>query len=136
MRRLISQDEAPKIQLLPLIDIFMVLLVIFMVTVPVVQRAIKVRLPSSVTNEKSGKITEIVVYLDVHGKTYLNATPVERSILMSLLKKHKDAGLSAVALHADTVVPYGTVVSLVDAIKSEAGITHVVLATQKQDIRP
>jgi biopolymer transport protein ExbD len=121
----------PRITLTALIDTVLVLLVIFMVTVPVIQHAIKVRLPLSVTNDKQqNNSSSITVTIDARKKIYVADTPVTMATLKEIIQQQSADHKKVVFINADTSLSYGSVVAVVDTIKA-AGVEHVVLATTK-----
>ena len=123
----------PEITLTPLIDTALTLLVIFMVTTPMMNNAIKVELPKSQSNEDNGAKQELVVFVDQHEKLFLNGEAVKS--LDNLIKDLKSAvGKDAnrtVFVKADKNVAYGNVIELVDHIKVVGGISYVALATKR-----
>lgn len=123
----------PEVSLTPLIDTALTLLVIFMITTPMMNNVIKINLPSSSVNEGDSKDQqETIVYVDKHSKLYLNGTEMKlQAILKNLQAMSKQQKIEIVFVKADQVVEYGTVIELVDTIKTVAGIKYVALATQR-----
>ena len=123
----------PEITLTPLIDTALCLLVIFMVTTPMMNNAIKVELPKSQSNEDNGAKQELVVFVDQHEKLFLNGESVKS--FDDLIKRLQSAvGADAhrtVFVKADKTVAYGNVIELVDHIKIVGGISYVALATKR-----
>ena len=122
---------SPDINLIPLIDTALTLLVIFMVTVPLVNNAIKVNLPSGKAQEDKGLTQEFVVHVDQNKKIFFNGNPTQRDALIKHIKRNvgsmKD---KTVFVKADSSVEYGMVMELVDDIKVIGGISYVALATK------
>ena len=117
-----SPDEGAilsDINVTPLVDVTLVLLIIFMATASlIVNPAIKVDLPKATTGEDAGQ-TALTLGLDRAGKLYLNAQPatpddVKRFIKGALEKK---PDLQAV-LGADHTVPHGRVVEIIDLLRA------------------
>lgn len=125
-------NALPEISLVPLIDTALTLLVIFMITTPMMQNAIKINLPEGKAQEaKEGK-QEIVVYVDGNANLFINGVPVTRKNLIPELKKRvTTAAQKTVFVKADQTAKYGTIIALVDEIKVVGGIQYVALATQK-----
>lgn len=117
----------------PLIDTALTLLIIFMVATPVLQNAIKVTLPrGNAQEDANNQPTELVVFIDKQGDFYVNKEKIAKKDLIPHIKKtvgndHE----KTVYVKADTAISYGTVIELVDDIKSVGGIKYVALATQK-----
>ena len=122
-----------EVSLTPLIDTALTLLVIFMVTTPLVNNAIKITLPSGKAREDNNARQELVVYLDAHEQLYFNGTRISnKQQLLETLKNtvgaHKE---QTVFVKADKAVHYGNVVELVDEIKVVGGVSYVALATKR-----
>ena len=120
------------ISLTPLIDTALTLLVIFMITTPMIQNAIRVTLPKGNAKEDGGSQQELVVYVDKDTKLFFNTKELSKADLVTQLQdaigEQKD---KMVFVKADQAVSYGNVLELVDHLKVIGGISHVVLATQK-----
>ena len=117
------------INITPLVDVVLVLLVIFMITEPVLQSGIEVNVPKTRTVKQ---ITEqrMVVTIDSHQNVYLNDQPVN---LHDLPERLHQAGVDpahqAIYLRSDEKVPFGAFASVMDAVK-QSGITNVSIVTQ------
>ena len=121
------------IQMTPLIDVALTLLIIFMVTTPMINNIIKVELPSSRINESESQTQEEhVVYIDKDEKVYLNGKEFSLETLLNELQKiiKKDAD-EVVFVKADQSISYGKVIDLVDTLKISGGIKYVALATKR-----
>ena len=117
------------INVTPLVDVILVLLIIFMVTAPMMTRGIDVRLPKT---ESGTDATDqrLVVTVDTDNTVYLNERPVNLALLTDRLKTEmKRTGLDFVFLRADQEVPYGRVMLVMDQIK-KAGADRVGMVTQ------
>jgi biopolymer transport protein TolR len=117
------------INVTPLVDVILVLLIIFMVTAPMMTRGIDVRLPKT---ESGTDATDqrLVVTVDTDNTIYLNERPVNLALLTDRLKTEmKRTGLDFVFLRADQEVPYGRVMLVMDQIK-KAGADRVGMVTQ------
>ena len=129
-RKRASANVIPEITLTPLIDTALTLLVIFMVTSPLINNAIKVDLPKGSAQEAQGVQEDLVVHIDKQNHIFLNGTAVKHDQLIAQLKKkignqkHK-----TVFVKGDKKIDYGHVLELVDEIKTVGGIERVALAT-------
>jgi len=123
----------PEVSLTPLIDTALTLLVIFMITTPIMNNAIKVELPSSQVDEMDKQVQqETVVYVDKQQKLYLNGVEMNvQTIVQALQKMGKEKKIEMVFVKADQAVEYGKVIDLVDTIKMAGGIKYVALATKR-----
>ena len=118
------------INITPLVDVVLVLLVIFMITAPVLQSGIEVAVPKTKTVKQ---ITQqrTVVTIDSQQRVYLDDKPVNVNDLPGLLQKKSGANPSnqVIYLRADQKVPFGAFASVMDAVK-QAGITNISIVTQ------
>ncbi len=137
MRRLSSRRRrkmtaVADISLTPLIDTALTLLIIFMVTAPMMQNAIRVTLPKGQAKEAGGAREELVVFVDQEGLLFFNGTKLAQADLVDAVKKKVGTQQDAtVFVKADRAVAYGTVIELVDSIKVIGGVKYVAMATQK-----
>ncbi len=118
------------INVTPLVDVMLVLLVIFMITSPMIQQGVAVDLPQATTAPLDAEESSLVVSVTGDGKVYLNDNPVELSVLGQRLSAvMKERPLQVVYLRADRAVSYGEVVSVVAAVKA-AGVERLGMITE------
>lgn len=122
----------PEISLTPLIDTALTLLVIFMVSTPMLQNAIDIDLPKSISNNKNeSKKDDLIVYINAEEKFYLGDKELsEKNVIELLSKKTRKDDPQTVFVRADRAVKHGTVCEFVDKLKYCGGIKNVALATQ------
>jgi len=126
-----------EVTLTPLIDTALTLLIIFMITAPMMQNSIKVRLPKGEAKEAANDTQDIIVEIDKDGKIFLGKNSMSCEELVVEIKKRVegikniDSENKIVFVKADKEVNYGRVINVVDQIKVVGGISHVALATQK-----
>lgn len=124
-----TRSSLAEINITPLVDVVLVLLIIFMITEPVLQSGIEVNVPKTRTVKQ---ITEqrMVVTIDKDQKIFLNDQPVNVHDLPTLLHRAGvDPTHQAIYLRADETVPFGAFASVMDAVKL-SGITNVSIVTQ------
>jgi biopolymer transport protein ExbD len=122
----------PEITLTPLIDTALTLLIIFMVTSPMLNNAIKVDLPKGNVKEDIGLQEDVTVHIDKKNNLFLNGQAIKRDQLISQLqKKVSHQKNKTVYVKADKDIHYGAVIELVDTIKMVGEIDRVALATKK-----
>jgi biopolymer transport protein TolR len=117
-----------EINVIPLVDVVLVLLVIFMVTAPMLYRGMDVNLPKSASNTIKPE-ERVVLTLERDRRVYVDKELVPIGLLLQKLAAlhHKNPDV-AVFLRADQAVPYGTVVAVMDSIK-RAGIEKLGMVT-------
>lgn len=127
-----DQDEViSEINVVPLVDIILVVLIIFMVTAPMIMKpSIQVNLPKAASGEKSIP-TQLNITLTVDGKIILNGQVATEDNVKdkSIHELSKDAEVQAV-ISADKDVPHGKVVSIIDVVKS-AGVKKFAITIEQ-----
>jgi biopolymer transport protein ExbD/biopolymer transport protein TolR len=121
-----------EINVTPLVDVILVLLIIFMVTAPMMTRGIDVRLPRT---ESGSDATEerLVVTVDRDNTVYLNDRPVNVALLTDRLKDEmRRSAIDFVFLRADQTVSYGRVMIVMDQIK-KAGADRIGMVTRQTE---
>lgn len=125
-----TQTTLAEINITPLVDVVLVLLLIFMLTAPVLQSGIDVAIPKTRT---VNQVTEqrMVVTIDKEQNVFLQDKPVNVNQLPSLLKNagKGDPAKQVIYLRADERVPFGAFASVMDAVK-QAGITNISIVTR------
>ncbi len=124
-----TRSSLAEINITPLVDVVLVLLVIFMITEPVLQSGIEVNVPKTRTVKV---ITQqrMVVTIDRDQNVYLNDQPVNVHELPARLRQAgTDPSRQTIYLRSDERVPFGAFASVMDAVK-QAGITNVSIVTQ------
>jgi biopolymer transport protein ExbD len=130
-RRRKSGHAALDIMLTPLIDVALTLLIIFMVTSPMIQHAIKVNLPKSDVKEGGSQVPELVVTIDQKGNLFFNNKPITLDALGTTIKTYAaKSSVSSVWVHIDESKPCGMLIGVIDRIKRIGGIKDVKVATQ------
>ncbi|HTK94875.1 MAG TPA: biopolymer transporter ExbD [Terriglobales bacterium] len=124
-----TQTSLSDINITPLVDVVLVLLIIFMITAPVLQSGIEVEVPKTKTVKE---ITEerIVISIDKSQRVFLGNDAINiNEIGDKLRQKVRDPEHQAIYLRADENVPFGAFATVMDAVKS-AGITNVSIVTE------
>ena len=119
-----------QINVTPLVDVMLVLLVIFMVTAPIIQQGVEVTLPSVKAEALPGKEEQFVVSITKDSQIYLNDAKLSADDLTTKLKAiGNERPDREVFIRADDQVPYGQVIRTMAAIKA-AGIENVGMVTE------
>lgn len=129
-----SQDDdrgtMSQINVTPLVDVMLVLLVIFMVTAPMMQQGVQVNLPKADTKAMTPTEETVVVTIDKGGKTFINKDEIPAGDLRSrLTTMFESRNKKEAFLKADSSVPYGEVVRAMADIKG-AGIERLGMVTE------
>jgi biopolymer transport protein TolR len=119
-----------EINVTPLVDVMLVLLIIFMITAPMLQQGLDVNLPVATGTPQPSRDDQIVLTVTKDGQIYLNQTVYTlealRPKLQALYQNRPDQTLF---LRADAEVTYGAVVQVMDEVK-KAGIVKLGMITQ------
>ncbi len=124
-----TQIALADINITPLVDVVLVLLIIFMVTAPVLQSGIEVAVPKT---RSVKEITEerLVISINKKQEVFLGNDPININEIGSKLRqKVRDPQHQSIFLRADEDVPFGAFATVMDAVKS-SGITNVSIVTQ------
>lgn len=126
-----NDEVLSEMNVTPLVDVMLVLLVVFIVTAPLMTNAIKVNLPKTDAVAPAEKKDPVVVSVDKEGKFYLDKSEVQPELLETSLKdvKAKDAEVR-VQLQADEGVNYGQVAKAMASIE-RSGITRIAVMTSR-----
>lgn len=119
-----------QINVTPLVDVMLVLLVIFMVTAPMMQQGVQVNLPKAETKALPAQEESVVVSIERSGRVFINSNEISASDLRSRLSEmFSTRSKKEVFLKADRDVPYGDVVKTMAEIKG-AGIERLGMVTE------
>ena len=119
-----------EINVTPLVDVMLVLLVIFMVTAPMMQQGVQVNLPKADTKAMTPAEESVVVSVDKSGKVFIDKEAIPAGDLRKRLSTlFATRAKKEVFLKADAGVPYGEVVRTMADIKG-AGIERLGMVTE------
>jgi biopolymer transport protein TolR len=124
-----TQTALADINITPLVDVVLVLLIIFMVTAPILQSGIEVNVPKTRTVKE---ITEerTVITINKDQRVFLGNDGINiNQIAATLHQKIRDPRGQSVFIRADENVPFGAFATVMDAVK-QSGITNVSIVTQ------
>jgi len=128
-----NDEMITEINVTPLVDITLVLLIIFMVTATyIVTPSIKVELPKASNSEESNPST-IAIVITKDDKIFLNGEAVTYEILVQKIKNALEVNPDVQAIiSADRFVYHGRVVNIIDTVKG-AGITKFAISIEKDE---
>ncbi len=129
-----TRSSLAEINVTPLVDVVLVLLIIFMISAPVLQSGIEVSVPKTRTIKE---VTEqrVVLTIDRNQNIYLGDHLVNiHSLTDTLHQQSSDPAHQIIYLRADENVPFGAFASVMDAVK-QAGITNISIVTQPLEAR-
>ena len=120
-----TQTALAEINITPLVDVVLVLLLIFMLTAPVLQSGVEVAIPKT---RSVNQLTEErqVITIDKEQNIFLQDRPININDLSTRLKTGRN---KIVYVRADERVPFGAFASVMDAVK-QAGVTNISIVTQ------
>ena len=123
-----TQSSLSDINMVPFIDVVLVLLIIFMITAPILQSGIEVDVPKTRTVKE---ITEqrLVVTVDKSQRIYLGNDPVNIHDLANKIKKQLKHPNDAIFLRCDETVPFGAFASVIDSLR-QSGVSNISIVTQ------
>ena len=120
-----GSEPMSEINVTPMVDVMLVLLVIFILTAPLLASSIKLDLPKTDAATASEAPKFVALVIDKAGQIYLNDKPIAldalRASLMQTAVKNPD---TEVQLRADETVPYGKVVEVMGAVQ-KAGLNRI-----------
>jgi biopolymer transport protein TolR len=123
------------INMVPFIDVVLVLLIIFMITAPILQSGIDVDVPKTRTVKELTE-TRMVVTIDRGQRIYLNDKPVNiHQLGQQIVSQTRDPKTRAVYVRCDETVPFGSWATVVDELR-QSGIQNISVVTQPLTERP
>ena len=125
-----EQEAMSEINVTPLVDVMLVLLVVFIVTAPLLTQSVGVNLPKTVAAAPPPQSPITMVSVDVNGEIYLDKEKMTTDQLAEkLTARHGENPELTVQFEVDEQVPYGKAAEVL-AIAQHAGITKVSLQTR------
>jgi len=130
-----SRLPMSEINVTPLVDVMLVLLIIFMITAPHLEQGVPVKLPEVTTEALPAQTQELIISITARKEIFINRYPTKLSELSpkmkEILAQRADKDLY---LRADQGVPYGFVVEVMAELK-KAGAKNIGLVTEPERIQ-
>lgn len=118
-----------EINLTPMMDLAFVLLITFIITFPIIEKGVQVKLPNA-DSETVADSSALVVTLDENRVLYLDNKPINTRELEAALLRAKEANPEVnVLIRGDHELPYGEIMDIVDVLQ-RTKITNMGLVTQ------
>lgn len=127
-----SQDDdvVSDINITPLVDVMLVLLIVFIVTAPLLTNSVKVNLPKAAPTQSTDQNKALVISVKPDGAIFLDKDPVKVENFEQEITQRKTANSKlALNLNADETVPYGTVAKLLASIE-RVGVEKLSVITE------
>jgi biopolymer transport protein TolR len=123
-----TQSSLSEINMVPFIDIVLVLLIIFMITAPILQSGIELDVPKTKSVKEINE-QKVVVSIDKKQLVYLGNDPVNVHDLGARAKAQLKKPNEGVFLRCDETVPFGIFASVVDTLR-QSGIVNISIVTE------
>ena len=131
-RRRSSFSAMSEINVTPLVDVMLVLLIVFMVAAPLMTVGVPIELPQTKAKPLQGDTEPITVSVDKEGKVFLQETEIDPATLVAKLEAIAQNGYDErIFVRGDTSVDYGTVMKVMGRL-SAAGFKRVALVTEME----
>ena len=127
-----GDDVMGELNVTPLVDVMLVLLVVFIVTAPLLTQAVHVNLPKTAETAPPEEKAAVYLSVDAQGKIFIDKQEYALEVVENELKTRKAADPElALNLNADDAVQYGIVAKVMSAIE-RAGVTKLAVLTAPQ----
>ena len=123
-----TQSTLSEINMVPFIDVVLVLLIIFMITAPILQSGIEVDVPATSSAKEINEV-RLVISIDKNQLIYIGDTPVNINRLGAQIKAQLKKPQDAVFLRADETIPFGVFAKVVDTLRL-SGINNISIVTK------
>lgn len=130
---LVAIREVSDINLTPMMDLTFILLITFIITFPMIEQGISVKLPSAKSGQLKASKDAHDITVDVLGNLFLDGQPIEKQELAQQMKTVADDNPEApIYVRADLAVNYGRVAEVM-VLLNAAGINTMALVTQAEE---
>ena len=131
--RLVKKKPMSAINVTPLVDVMLVLLIVFMITAPLLTVGVPVDLPKTEAGQLSAESDPLIISINKNGEVFVQDSLVELENLQSRLKAIANVNnRTRIFVRGDEIIPYGDILSLMGKIQS-AGYERVALVAKLPD---
>jgi biopolymer transport protein TolR len=131
-----ASEPMSQINMTPLVDVMLVLVVIFIITAPLMTSSLKVELPQTAAAQPSSVPQFITLGIDKDKQLALGDKPLgEQELVRQLAQIAQNAPQTEVQLRADKTVPYGTIVEIM-GMAHKAGLTRIGFVADPAEQKP
>jgi biopolymer transport protein TolR len=123
-----TQSTLSEINMVPFIDVVLVLLIIFMITAPILQSGIEVDVPKTKTVKEINE-QRLIITIDKNQLIYLADVPVNINRLGEKVRAQLKKPQDSVFLRADETIPFGTFAKVIDALR-QSGVSNISIVTE------
>jgi biopolymer transport protein TolR len=123
-----TQSTLSEINMVPFIDVVLVLLIIFMITAPILQSGIEVDVPKTTTVKEINE-QRLVITIDKNQLIYIGDSPINIHQLGTKVKAQLKKPQDSVFLRADETIPFGTFAKVIDALRV-SGVSNISIVTE------
>jgi biopolymer transport protein TolR len=135
-RRRTSHGAISEINVTPLVDVMLVLLIVFMVAAPLMTVGVPIELPKTEAKPMNQQTEPLTISVQADGKVFVQETEIPLAELSAKLQAlAKNGNQEQLMVRADTAVPYGAVMEVMGVLNS-AGYTKIGLVTFPKDKAP
>ncbi len=132
-RRRPSYSPMAEINVTPMVDVMLVLLIVFMVAAPLLTVGVPIELPETSANPLQGDKEPLTISVDTQGRVFLQETEIEVDKLVpKLLAISANGYQERIYVRGDRSVDYGTVMKVMGTV-SAAGFTRIGLVTELEE---
>ncbi|NNH76476.1 biopolymer transporter ExbD [Acinetobacter sp. ANC 5380] len=124
-----EDDVVSEINITPLVDVMLVLLIVFIVTAPLLTNTVKVNLPKAAPTQSTDQNKAVVISVNPKGEIFFDQDKVALEQFENEIQSRKNANANlALKFNADETVPYGTIAKLLASIE-RVGVEKLSLVT-------
>ena len=124
-----DDDVVSDINITPLVDVMLVLLIVFIVTAPLLTNIVKVNLPKAAPTQSTDQNKAVVISVSSKGEIFLDQDKIALEQFENEIQSRKNENLNlALKFHADETVSYGTIAKLLASIE-RVGVEKLSLVT-------